>query len=145
MTEPQTIIDLAQQLKMTDADMVDLLKNKTKWEDKFRQLMLLGKQLPALPVELQQDEYLVSGCESKVWLLHYWHEGQLFLAASSDAKIVKGLVSVVVAAFNQKTKQQIRDFDLSAYFAQLNLLNQLSVSRANGLRAIVDKINDFCH
>lgn len=145
MTDPQTIIDLAQQLKMTDADMVDLLKEKTKWEDKFRQLMLLGKQLPSLPDELQQDEYLVSGCESKVWLIHHWHDNQLFLAASSDAKIVKGLVSVVVAAFNQKSKQQIRDFDLSAYFAQLNLLNQLSVSRANGLRAIVDKINDFCH
>ena len=139
----QKVIELAKQFELTDGSIIELLSSKNSWEDKFRQLMLLGKQLPALPKELQLDEHLISGCESKVWLLHEWQDETLHLAASSDAKIVKGLVSVVLAAFNKKSSSDIKQFDLDIYFKQLNLLTQLSPSRANGLNAIVDKIQDI--
>lgn len=143
-TEQQTIIQLSNQFTLTDIEVVKIFTPLKSWEDKFRQLMLLGKKLPQLPIEYQLEQYLVSGCESKVWLLHEWSNDKLCLIASSDAKIVKGLISVVLAAFNGKTKAQIQEFDLEGYLAQLNLLNQLSPSRANGLRAIIDKINNYC-
>jgi cysteine desulfuration protein SufE len=138
----QKVIELAEQFELTDSTIIELFSSKNSWEDKFRQLMLLGKQLPALPVEFQLDEYLVSGCESKVWLAHEWQNDKLYLAAGSDAKIVKGLVSVVLAAFNKKTSAQIQQFDLELYFTQLNLLTQLSPSRANGVHSIISKIQD---
>ena len=139
----QKIIALANQFELTDSKAVELFASKSSWEDKFRQLMLLGKQLPLLPPELQLDEYLVSGCESKVWLMYEWQGEILHLAAGSDAKIVKGLVSIVLAAFNNKSAIQINQFDLDSYFKQLNLLNQLSPSRANGVHAIVAKIKNI--
>lgn len=143
-TEQQTIIELSNQFTLTDVEVIEIFVPLKSWEDKFRQLMLLGKKLPQLKPELQTDQYLVSGCESKVWLLHHWNDGKLCLIASSDAKIVKGLISVVLAAFNSKTQAQIQEFDLDSYFEQLNLLNQLSPSRANGLKAIIDKIYNYC-
>lgn len=143
-TEHQAIIELSSQFTLTDVEVVEIFTPLKSWEDKFRQLMLLGKKLPQLKLEFQADQYLVSGCESKVWLLHEWSNNKLCLIASSDAKIVKGLISVVLAAFNGKTKMQIQEFDLQGYLEQLNLLNQLSPSRANGLKAIIDQIYDIC-
>ncbi|GHB76652.1 cysteine desulfurase, sulfur acceptor subunit CsdE [Psychrosphaera saromensis] len=142
-TDQQAVTQLSSQFTLTDIQVTDVFKQQNSWEDKFRQLMLLGKKLPQLPIEYQLEQHLVSGCESKVWLLHEWNNDKLCLIASSDAKIVKGLISVVLAAFNNKTQAQIQAFDLESYLAQLNLLNQLSPSRANGLRAIIDKINQY--
>jgi len=139
----QKIIALAKQFELTDSKALELFTAKKSWEEKFRQLMLLGKQLPPLPTEFQLDDHLVSGCESKVWLVSAWHNETLHLAASSDAKIVKGLVSIVLAAFNNKTAVDINQFDLDMYLKQLNLLNQLSPSRANGMHAIVAKIQNI--
>lgn len=142
-TNQHKITELASQFTLTDRKITELFSSINSWEDKFRQLMLLGKALPPLPIEFQLDKNLVSGCESKVWLMYEWEGETLHLAASSDAKIVKGLVSVVLAAFNRKTSTKINQFDLDMYFKQLNLLNQLSPSRANGLHAIVAKIQDI--
>lgn len=142
-SEQQNIIELANQFELNELSVIELFSTNKSWEDKFRQLMLMGKKLPMLPIEHQQDKNLVSGCESKVWIVHQWHNKKLCLAATSDAKIVKGLISVVLAAFNNKSKTQINQFDLDNYFAQLNLLNQLSPSRANGLHAIINKIKHF--
>jgi cysteine desulfuration protein SufE len=111
------------------------------WEGKYRQIMLLGKQLPPLPDEYKQDEFLVKGCESNVWF-HYEcdEQGNYHFAADSDARIVKGLVIIILAAFNQSTARQLADFDIEAYFSQLDLLKHLSPSRSNGIQAIVEQI-----
>ncbi|MBU2917709.1 SufE family protein [Psychrosphaera sp. F3M07] len=142
-TNPKIIIELGEQFELNEVAVIELFSPLKNWEEKFRQLMLLGKKLPILPIDHQLDEYLVSGCESKVWLVHQWHNQTLSLAATSDAKIVKGLIAVVLAAFNNKTKTQIIEFNLDNYFAQLNLLNQLSPSRANGVHAIINEIKSF--
>jgi cysteine desulfuration protein SufE len=105
--------------------------------------MLLGKQLPALADEYKLDDHLIKGCESQVWL-HFRMENQKSstyqLAADSDARIVKGLVIVILADFNHKTAQQISEFDIEGYFTELDLLKHLSPSRSNGIHAIVEAI-----
>ncbi len=110
------------------------------WEDRYRQVILWGKQLPAMPSELKSDQLLVSGCESQVWLVAEHDGSQWTLCGDSDARIVKGLIAIVFAALNNKSSQQIASFDLEAYFSQLGLLSHLSPSRGNGLRAIVEQI-----
>ena len=105
MNQPQdTILQFSQEFKLTEQDVVDSLTKETSWESRYRAIMLLGKKLPLLDDKLKLDSSLVQGCESKVWLNYIWQEEHLHLAASSDAKIVKGLVTIVLAVFNKKTK-----------------------------------------
>jgi len=69
-------------------------------------------------------------------------DGKLYFQADSDAFIVKGLLAVVLAAFNGKTPGEILAVDIDAYFAQLDLLQHLSSTRGNGLKAMVKRIQD---
>ncbi|NQZ08221.1 MAG: SufE family protein [Algicola sp.] len=135
-----------QAITYNESEIKTLFANAKGWEGKYRQIMLLGKQLPALADEYKQDTHLVKGCESQVWL-HFQiqdekNRGYQF-AADSDARIVKGLVIVILAAFNHKTAQQISDFDIEGYFAELDLLKHLSPSRSNGIHAIVQAIREI--
>ncbi|MEF1217577.1 SufE family protein, partial [Photobacterium damselae] len=84
-----------------------------------------------------------SGCESQVWLHHEVRDHHFYFIADSDARIVRGLIALVLAAFNGKTAVQIQQFDIDAYFDQLGLINHLSPSRGNGLKAIVEEIKDL--
>lgn len=86
------------------------------------------------------EEHLVRGCQSQVWLVAKHDADKLYFEADSDAFIVKGLLGVVLAAYNAKTPAQITAFDIDAYFEQLNLLKHLSSTRGNGLQAMVKKI-----
>lgn len=95
-----------------------------------------------MPESFRSEEFLVRGCQSQVWLVDEHHDGKLFFQADSDAFIVKGLLGVVLAAFNGKTPGEILGFDVDAYFGQLDLLQHLSSTRGNGLKAMVNRIRD---
>ncbi|ASI88777.1 cysteine desulfurase sulfur acceptor subunit CsdE [Vibrio mediterranei] len=127
-------------LEINAQDVVDAMAQLKGWEDRYRQVIQWGKKLPVLDESLKQDQVLVAGCESSVWLVLFQQEGKWQIQADSDARIVRGLIAIVLAAFNGKTSEQILAFDLDEYFAQLNLINHLSPSRGNGLKAIVDVI-----
>ena len=135
-----------QTVTYNEDDVKALFANAKGWEGKYRQIMLLGKQLPALADEYKQDTHLVKGCESQVWLYFRMKDGKnsgYQFAADSDARIVKGLVIVILSAFNHKTAQEISDFDIEGYFAELDLLKHLSPSRSNGIHAIVEAIREI--
>ena len=121
-------------------DIVTQMQSFHGWEDRYRQVIQWGKKLPIMPEELKSDRMLVSGCESMVWLIGEQQEGKWYFCADSDARIVRGLIALVLAAFNGKSAQEIRAFDIEAYFENIGLLAHLSPSRGNGLRAIVDQI-----
>ncbi|USD99857.1 cysteine desulfurase sulfur acceptor subunit CsdE [Vibrio sp. SCSIO 43133] len=127
-------------LEINAQDVVDAMAQLKGWEDRYRQVIQWGKKLPVLDESLKQEQVLVAGCESSVWLVLTQQEGKWQIQADSDARIVRGLIAIVLAAFNGKTSEQILAFDLDEYFAQLNLINHLSPSRGNGLKAIVDVI-----
>ncbi|WP_339142641.1 SufE family protein [Pseudoalteromonas galatheae] len=112
------------------------------WQAKYREIMLLGKQLPSLPDALKVDSALVSGCDSKVWLYLDLDENaqQLVLIADSDTRIVKGLLAIIIAAYASKTPEQASQFNAYELFESLGLIAHLSPSRGNGIRAIVEQI-----
>ena len=130
--------------------MVDLDNIKTTfaffddWEDKYRFLIDLGKAVPALPSEFRIAENLVRGCQSQVWLLGEYDAEQhrLKLQIDSDAHIVRGLIAIVLATFDGQSPKEIVDYDIENLFEEHDLLNHLSVTRGNGLRALVKRIND---
>jgi cysteine desulfuration protein SufE len=112
------------------------------WEDKYRFVIDLGKELPDLPDEHKVEENLIRGCQSQVWLLCRYDpaSGRVRLQLDSDAHIVRGLAAIVLAAYDDRTPGEIVDFDIEGLFAELDLLPHLSQTRGNGLRAMVEEI-----
>ena len=129
-------------IDVTVDDIIDSLGFFDNWEERYKYIIDLGKELPEMDASLRTDEFLVRGCQSQVWLVDEWRAGKLFFQADSDAFIVKGLLGVVLAAFNGKTPGEILAFEIDAYFAQLHLLQHLSSTRGNGLKAMVKRIQD---
>ena len=113
------------------------------WENQYRLIIQLGKQLPALPAEWQTEEHRLKGCESQAWLKsEKGEDGCWHFACDSDARIVRGLIVIVLAALNHQTADAIQTFDVDGYFSELGLEKHLSPSRGNGLRAIVLAIRE---
>lgn len=123
-------------------DIIDTLSFFDSWEDRYKYIIDLGRELPPLDDSQRTEQNIVRGCQSQVWLSSRAEDGKLYFDADSDAFIVKGLLAVVLAAYNGKTPEAILAFDIEAYFARLNLLKHLSVTRGNGLRAMVKRIRD---
>lgn len=123
-------------------DISDTLGFFDNWEDRYKYIIDLGKELPVMPESLRSDDNLVRGCQSQVWLVDECREGKLYFQADSDAFIVKGLLAVVLAAFNGKTPGEILGFNVDEYFEQLDLMQHLSSTRGNGLKAMVKRIKD---
>ena len=123
------------------ADIISLFEKAKGWDSRHREIMLLGKTLPRLDKNLRNETTLISGCESLAWLhAHKNAEGIYHFTADSDAKIIRGLLVIVLAAFNNKTSKEIQEVNINEYFTTLGLIQHLSPSRGNGLLAIVDKI-----
>ncbi len=125
---------------ITAEDIIDTLGFFDTWEERYKYIIDLGKELPPMPDALHTEDRLIRGCQSKVWIEPAFNGNKLEFLMDSDAFIVKGLLGVVLAAYNNQTAQHILDFDIEAYFAELDLLQHLSSARGNGLKAMVARI-----
>ncbi|MGV3001378.1 cysteine desulfurase sulfur acceptor subunit CsdE [Vibrio sp. E150_018] len=128
---------------ITTDTIIEIMSGFSSWEDRYRQVIMWGKLLPKMDDELKQEQLLVSGCESKVWLLSEFDGERWHFQIDSDARIVRGLIALVLAAFYLKTTAEINAFDTPDYFSQLGLIDHLSPSRGNGLKAIVEQIQQL--
>lgn len=115
------------------------------WEQRARLLMQWGERLPALATEDKVDANLVQGCESLVWLVGRLREGHWQFAASSDARLIRGLVALLLARVNGLSADALQAVDLPDWFSQLGLSRQLSPSRSNGLNAVLQRMRDLSH
>jgi cysteine desulfuration protein SufE len=128
---------------ITSDDIVEKMATFHGWEDRYRQVIQWGKKLPQMPEELKSEQVTVAGCESQVWLVAQQYGDVWHFCADSDARIVRGLIALVMAAFDGKTSQQIQAFDIDDYFEKIGLIAHLSPSRGNGLKAIVEQIKQL--
>ncbi|MGF1752379.1 cysteine desulfurase sulfur acceptor subunit CsdE [Vibrio makurazakiensis] len=128
---------------ITSADIVATMQQLSGWEDRYRQVIQWGKKLPQMPEEMKSDQVVVAGCESQVWLVAQIKGGVWHFCADSDARIVRGLIALVMAAFDGKTSAQIQAFNIDEYFEKVGLIAHLSPSRGNGLKAIVAQIQEL--
>ena len=110
------------------------------WEQRARLLMQWGERMPALAAEDKIDANLVQGCESLVWLVGRLQDGHWQFAASSDARLIRGLVALLLARVNGLTAAELQAVDLPDWFNQLGLARQLSPSRSNGLNAVLQRM-----
>ncbi len=126
--------------KITPDEIIDTLGFFDSWEERYKYIIDLGKELPPMDEGLKTPERLIKGCQSQVWIEPHSIEGRLYFDVASDAFIVSGLLAVVMAAYNSKTPAQVLEFDMEGFFAQLDLLKHLSPTRGNGLRSMVQRI-----
>lgn len=113
----------------------------TQWEDRYRQLIKLGKQLPALDEALKKPAIELSGCENRVWLGHQQQaDGTLHFYGESEGRIVRGLLAVLLISVEGKLPEEVLQSDPLALFDELGLRNQLSASRSAGLAALADAV-----
>lgn len=110
------------------------------WEQRARLLMQWGDRLPPLTDEEKSDDHLVAGCESKVWLVAELVKDHWRFRAASDARLIRGLVALLLARVNGLTGIELQQVDLPDWFTQLGLTRQLSPSRSNGLNAVLQKM-----
>lgn len=129
---------------MSQPSLASLIENFSlfdDWEERYRYLIELGKNLPPLENEFKTDATLVKGCTSRVWLVATQDgAGRYHFLADSDAHIVRGLIAVVLAAYDGKTAEEISGVDIEREFAALGLDEHLSPNRRNGFFAMVERI-----
>ena len=127
---------------MTLDELLDTFEFFDDWEDKYRFIIDLGKELPGLPDADKTDDHLIRGCQSQVWLTYESTDEQLRFNMDSDAHIVRGLIAVVLIAIQNRSAADIQRLDIEEIFSQLDLLAHLSVTRGNGLRAMVSRVKE---
>ena len=113
------------------------------WEQRARMLMQWGERLPALTADEKVEANLVQGCGSLVWLVGRLQDGHWQFAASSDARMIRGLVALLLARVNGLSASELQAVDLPDWFTQLGLSRQLSPSRSNGLNAVLQRMQEL--
>ena len=126
----------------TQIDIVREFEEFIDWEEKYKHIIKLGRELPELPQELKTDKYKLEGCQSQVWINAKLENGRVFLQADSDAMIVKGLIALLIKVYSGHSPDEI----LSAppdFIKQIGIDNHLSPTRKNGLGAMLKQIQMF--
>ncbi len=109
------------------------------WMDKYSYLIELGNSLPELDPAEKTGEYLIRGCQSRVWLVPELRDGMIIFRGESDAVIVKGLVALLLRVVSGRSPQDLLDHPLH-FIDEIGLSQHLSPTRANGLLAMVKQI-----
>lgn len=112
------------------------------WMDRYQQLIEYGKDLPPIDDRKRTEQYLIQGCQSKVWLDAELRNGKIYFTADSDAIITKGIVSLLIKVLSGRTPDEILNADL--YFIdKIGLKDNLSPTRSNGLVAMVKQMRMY--
>ena len=109
------------------------------WLDKYDYLIGLSETLPPISSEHRTGQYLIEGCQSRVWVDARLEDGKVYYAADSDAIITKGIIALLIRVLNGRTPQEILDTEL--YFIDaIGLSANLSPTRANGLVSMIKQM-----
>ncbi len=105
-------------------------------------LMDLGKKLPAMPEEYKTEEYIVKGCQSKVWLFPSFVEGKVYFEADSNTEITKGLVSLLVEIWSGQTPEDILNSELF-FIEKIGMSRMIGSQRSNGFTSMIKQIKMY--
>lgn len=113
------------------------------WLDRYNYLIELSGELPQIDPEHKTDQYVIKGCQSRVWVdARLDDDGKMHFTADSDAIITKGIISLLIRVLDGHTPEEVRDADL--YFIdRIGLAQNLSPTRANGLLAMIRQMKLF--
>ncbi len=123
-------------------DIIQAFDEIEDWMDKYQLLIDMGNSLSPLDEQYKKPQYLIEGCQSRVWIHAEYKEGKVFFEAESDTVIVKGLVYLLLKVFSGRTPDEILDTNL--YFIErIGLKEHLSPTRSNGFAAMLKQIRNY--
>ncbi len=109
------------------------------WNQRYEHLIYLGKSLPLIKTEYKTDDYLIKGCQSKVWVYPEFNGITLHFTADSDAILTKGIVALLLRIYSNQPPEDILNTDLH-FIDTIGLKEHLSPTRANGLLSMIKQI-----
>ncbi len=112
------------------------------WMDRYNYLIELSNELPLIDDKLKNNDYVIRGCQSKVWLNAEYKEGRIIFTADSDAIITKGIITLLIRVLSDRKPKEIMDADLE-FIETIGLRQNLSPTRANGLLAMIKQMKLF--
>ena len=128
----------------TIEELFETFEDLEEWDERYDFIIDLGRELPPLPAELQTEDNIVKGCMSLVWVVtDIDSEGaaeKLNIQADSDSIIVKGLIVLLLAFYNNMSPQEVASADVESYLGKLGLNQHLSPQRRNGLFSMVKRL-----
>lgn len=126
-------------IKHDQVELIEEFQLFDNWLDRYQYLIDLGRKLPEFPTEWKTDEYLLHGCQSRVWIKALPENGTLNFQAISDSAIVSGLIALLMRIYSGRTPQEILATPPD-FIDAIGLHEHLSPTRSNGLHAMIEAI-----
>lgn len=112
------------------------------WEDRYKELIHLGRELIDYPEDKREEKYKVKGCQSQVWLYPEFKDGRVYFHADSDAILVKGIVGILTSVYSDATPDEILSTK-PEFLQEVGITEHLSMNRSNGLAAMMKQIQMY--
>jgi len=109
------------------------------WLDKYNYLIETGRDVHVIDAQYKTNNYLITGCQSRVWLHASFRDGKVFFSADSDAVITKGIVNLLIRVLSGRSPEEILQADLG-FLDKIGLKEHLSPTRSNGLLSMIKQI-----
>lgn len=112
------------------------------WEDRYKELIQLGRSLPDFPEDKRDEKFKVKGCQSQVWLYPEFRDGRVYFHADSDAVLVKGIVGLLTSVYSDATPDEILATKPD-FLKEVGITEHLSMNRSNGLASMMKQIQMY--
>lgn len=130
---------IAMSVEETEQQIIEEFSLFDDWMDKYNHLIEMGKSLKIIDDKYRDQQHLISGCQSRVWLHAEYRDGKVYFTADSDAVITKGLVSLMTRVFDGRTPDEIINAKLD-FVDEIGLKDHLSPTRSNGLMSMIKQM-----
>jgi cysteine desulfuration protein SufE len=129
-------------LEEAEQEIIEEFENFDDWMDKYNYIIELGKELPLIDEQYKTPQYLITGCQSQVWLHASEENGKIIFTADSDAIITKGIINLLIRVLSNRTFKEIMDAPLN-YIDKIGLKDHLSPTRSNGLLSMIKQMKMY--
>jgi cysteine desulfuration protein SufE len=123
----------------TEAQIIEEFSMFEDWMDKYNFIIEMGKSLPVIDEKYRSGQYLITGCQSQVWLFAEYQDGKVHFSADSDAIITKGIVNLLIRVLSDHSPEEIMEADME-FIDRIGLREHLSPTRSNGLTSMVKQM-----
>ena len=129
-------------IEQIEQEIIDEFSIFDNWMDKYEYIIELGRDLPLIDEKFKTDDFIIKGCQSRVWLQAEYTNDKLVLTADSDAIITKGIIALLIKVLNNQSLDAILSTKLN-FIDKIGLTAHLSPTRANGLLGMIKQIKNF--
>ncbi len=129
-------------IKEVQSEIIDEFSMFDDWTERYEYIIELGKSLPIIDEKYKTDEYIIKGCQSKVWLNAEYKDGKIFFTADSDAILTKGIIAIMIRVFSGQSPKDVLEASTD-FVDEIGLKEHLSPTRANGLVSMIKQIKMY--